>query len=189
MLRSIRRRIPLTITHGLSIIDTSRSIIRVRSRPIGEFHNAVRSLNADFVNISQRVLGAVEEAIAGSIGGAKHGGIFETEIVEFDDDFAIVSGQGPSDQITLMSCHICVLAFRSNFFISDFFLRGGFMLIGDRLTSSSDTERVQVITSSGNVCPVCKVITTSTSIARGDDFAVIGGDVGVEIDLLPVQHA
>lgn len=117
MLRSIRRCIPLTITHGLSIIDTSRSIIRVRSGPIGEFHNAVRSLNADFVNISQRVLGAVEEAIAGSIGGAKNGGVFETEIVEFDDDFAIVSGQGPSDQITLMSCRICVLAFRSSFHI------------------------------------------------------------------------
>lgn len=63
------------------------------------------------------------------------------------------------------------------------------MLIGDGLTSRSDTERVQVITSSGNVCPVCKVITTSTSIARGDDFAVIGGVVGIEIDLLPMQHA
>lgn len=76
-------------------------------------------MNADFVNISQRVLGAVEEAIAGSIGGAKNGGIFETEIVEFDDDFAIVSGQGPSDQITLMSCRIGVLAW-SHLFISYF---------------------------------------------------------------------
>lgn len=188
MLRSIRRRIPLTITDGLSIIDTSRSIIRVRSRPIGEFHNAVRSLNADFVNISQRVLGAVEEAIAGSIGGAKNGGVFESEIVEFDDDFAIVSGQGPSDQITLMSCRICVLAW-SHLVISYFLFFFLVISTGERLTSSSDTERVQVITSSGDVCPVCKVITTSTSIARGDDFAVIGGDVGVEIDLLPVQHA